>query len=303
MPRSSGSPLAVALLTTALLAGCGFTDDPEAEGAPPGATSSQPAGHEPGDEGGHGHHHENGARISMPVGDGTQATEVGYSLTGVHLPERAGEAGQVRFTIEDYRGRPVTDYIVEQDKQMHVYVVRDDLAVFRHVHPQLQPDGTWTGNLTLPEPGDYRLVTEFVARDEGGNGDHIVLGAERSVPGAWQPVADPVAAQTPAAWVVDAEVLAPPAVGRDQTLRIRLSRDGEPVDLGQYLGTSAHLTGFHRETGAVVHMHPLGEPARTDAGTDLTFHTELPAAGDYLLFLQVRVDGFLHTIPVPATAG
>ena len=66
---------------------------------------------------------------------------------------------------------------------MHVYVVREDLSVFRHVHPQMRPDGTWVGNLTLPDPGKYQVVAEFMARDEGGDGDFVMLGAPSVVRG------------------------------------------------------------------------------------------------------------------------
>ena len=48
----------------------------------------------------------------------------------------------------------------------------------------------------------------------------------------------------------------------------------------------------------MVHLHPLGPPEVTQAGSELTFHAEIPDAGDYRLFAQVRVDGFLHTVPV-----
>jgi hypothetical protein len=45
-------------------------------------------------------------------------------------------------------------------------------------------------------------------------------------------------------------------------------------------------------------MHPLGQPELEGSGTRLNFHTEFEKPGEYLLFVQVRVDGFLHTIPV-----
>jgi hypothetical protein len=32
--------------------------------------------------------------------------------------------------------------------------------------------------------------------------------------------------------------------------------------------------------------------------TRLRFHTEFEKPGDYRLFAQVRVDGYLHTVPV-----
>jgi hypothetical protein len=50
-----------------------------------------------------------------------------------------------------------------------------------------------------------------------------------------------------------------------------------------------------------VHVHPYGEPEATDDGAVLTFHTTFERAGDYRLFVQVRVDGIVHTVPVTAT--
>ena len=46
---------------------------------------------------------------------------------------------------------------------------------------------------------------------------------------------------------------------------------------------------------------PLGQPEVGRDGTRLRFHTEFEEAGDYRLFVQVRVDGFLHTVPVTVT--
>jgi hypothetical protein len=277
----------VALLVLLALAACGGTGREGGDRAKAAASVD------------HGHDH-GGVRVSMPVGDGTRADEVGYSLREVRLPVRAGEPGRLSFVVEGYDGRPQTRYLDEQTKQMHVYVVRDDLAVFRHVHPEMGSDGTWTGNLTLPEPGEYRVVAEFVARDEGGNGDHVLLGDRATVRGGAVPAAVGSAA---ADWGVEAQVVGDVAAGIEQQLRVRLTgRDGTAPVLGQYLGTSAHLTGFHVDTGQAVHMHPLGAPSVQSDGTDLLFHAELPRAGRYLLFLQVRVDDFLHTLRLPVAA-
>ena len=89
------------------------------------------------------------------------------------------------FKIQRYDGSTVRDYKVEQTKKLHLYVVRTDLAVFRHLHPTMSQDGTWSAALTLPTPGEYRVVAQFVARDEGGSGDHLMLGSTKTVPGRW----------------------------------------------------------------------------------------------------------------------
>ena len=254
--------------------------------------------------GGHGHDHGSGAAmVSLPVGDGTTASEVGYSLRDVTLPATVGEPGRLSFVVENFRSRPHTKFLTEQTKDMHVYVVREDYAVFRHVHPELGDDGTWSGNLTLPEPGEYRVVAEFVARDDGGNGDHLILGEQVTVPGSPQQAAG---MQRAAAtdWGVEATVASEIAAGSEEELRVRVSTpDGEVPSLGQYLGTVAHLTGFHEESGGVVHMHPLGAPSISDQAAELVFHAELPEPGRYLLFLQVVADDFLHTVPLEVTAG
>ena len=71
--------------------------------------------------------------------------------------------------------------------------------------------------------------------------------------------------------------------------------------LDTYLGTWAHVTGFQRESGAMLHLHPLSAPEVTEDGSRLTFHSEVEQTGDYRLFVQVRIDGFLHTVPVGMT--
>ncbi len=272
-----------------VLAGC-------SSGPPtPSADPTSPAGHH--------HHRAGGAAISLPVGDGTTAHEVGYTLADVRLPATAGEPGTVSFVIESSEGRPQRGFLVEQTKRMHVYVVRQDLSVFRHLHPRLRRDGTWSGTVTLPEPGDYRVIAEFVARDEGGNGDHILLGARAGVGGSGgsaEPV--PATAET-ADWGVAVEVLDDVTAGRVQTLRMRLTAPGGGLlRLGDYLGVPAHLTGFHAETGAVAHLHPSGPAVADGASPTLAFEAELPEPGRYVAFLQVRVDGFLHTLPLAVEA-
>ena len=244
-----------------------------------------------------GHTHASGqGHTSLAVGDGTRVSEVGYSLAGLQVRERGDGIGEVRFRIDDYEGEPVTDYVEELTKELHLYLVNDDLTVFRHLHPTRGDDGTWTAPFDVPDAGGYRVVTEFVAVDEGGNGDHVVLGRPLALPAG-----DPgdTAAEDEG---VSVSVSEAPTTGPNGELRLVVrDAEGRPVELGTYLGAYAHVTGFHRDTGAMVHLHPLAAPEVTEAGSELTFHAEIRDPGDYRLFAQVRVDGFLHTVPVELT--
>ncbi|SEC64313.1 hypothetical protein SAMN04489844_2690 [Nocardioides exalbidus] len=270
-------PLALAaLLATGCSAGDGSDEDGQVEA---GHTHAPGQGH-----------------TSLPVGDGTRVSEVGYSLDGLQVRERADGIGELRFRIDDYDGDPVTDYVEELTKDLHLYVVNDDLTVFRHLHPTLDDEGTWSAPFDVPDAGGYRAVTEFTAVDEGGNGDHVILGRPLALPPG--DPGDTVADDA----VVGVTVSESPTTGPDGELRLVVrDADGRPVNLGTYLGAYSHVTGFNTETGAMVHLHPLDAPEITEAGSELTFHSEIEQAGEYRLFVQVRVDGFLHTVPVELT--
>ena len=153
--------------------------------------------------------------------------------------------------------------------------------MFRHLHPTMSQDGTWSAALTLPEPGDYRVVAQFVARDEGGNGDKLMLGSTTTVPGAW--TREPLPRTRDGEdGTIEVAARGTVAVGNEGRLELEVrDSSGGPVDLGSYLGSSAHVTGSRERTGAAVHMHPLGQPEVGREGTRLRFHTEFEEAGDY----------------------
>lgn len=244
--------------------------------------------------------HTHGPDGEVVTGDGTRFTAAGFSLVDVRLPQRVGEPSEMSFRIVDDRGRPLTTYTEEQTKLLHLYVVRNDLQDFRHLHPVLGKDGTWRARVALAGPGSYRVLTEFTPGTDPDDG-HVVLGRNEIVPGSWQavpPKGGPVADDG----VVRVTLDDPLERGPDGRMHITIDDGSDrPVSLGSYLGSYAHVTGFNLRTGAFVHVHPYGEPETTDRGTRLTFHTEYEQPGRYRFFVQVRVDGFLHTVPVTGT--
>jgi hypothetical protein len=279
-------PLVLALVL-GVLAGCG--DDPPAD--PDRQVLS------PGDGSTHSH--------ATYVGDGTTADAGGYRISDLTFPARSREPSDLSFRILDSRGEAVTEYTEEQTKLLHLYVVRDDLSDFRHLHPTISSDGRWTARVDLTDPGTYRVIAEFVPIDPEGNpdGDHLILGERALVPGTPPPTPEPPsrAGSDGMVSVTAPEIL--PA-GEDTQFTMTVSDGtGGVLNLGTYLGSYAHLTGFDVETGAFVHAHPLGSPTVTDEGSELTFHTALGTPGTYRFFVQVRVDGFVHTVPLQTEVG
>ena len=236
----------VALLAGVLCAASGCTSS-----AGEASDDPQPAGHT---------HAGDGSSATLLVGDGTRAVEVGYRLADVRMPSRAGEPGRVSFKIKRYDGSTVRDYKSSRRRSC-TCTSYADLAVFRHLHPTMSQDGTWSAALTLPTPGDYRVVAQFVARDEGGNGDHLMLGSTKTVPGTWTREPLPRTRDGDDG-TIEVAARGTVAVGNDGRLDLEVrNSSGGPVDLGSYLGSSAHVTGFRERTGAAAHMHPLGQPS------------------------------------------
>lgn len=286
-----------AALVSLLLAGCASSgDEPAAQPPAEPTVTVTPRVAEPGET----HSHGEG------IGDGTTAEAAGYRMSDLRVPRFSGSPGELSFTIRDAEGQPLRDYTEQQTKLLHLYVVREDLQDFRHVHPVLDDDGTWRARVNLAGSGRYRAIAEFAPADGGvDEGEHVLLGATATVPGGWTP--EPVTAtSTGSDGALEVSTDAELASGPEGSLELRLSDPEGPDDsaapqLDSYLGTSAHVTGFDVETGAVTHLHPLGTPETDGAQTVLELHTEIEDPGQVLFFVQVRRAGFVHTVPVTTT--
>jgi hypothetical protein len=233
----------------------------------------------------------------LPAGDGTQASYVGYTLADVKFPTKADVPGKLSFRIDTFKGTPLTSYVVDLTQKMHVYVVSKDLSIYRHVHPTMRADGTWTGNLTIPSEGTYRVVTEFTTRS-GGNNVQLILGADKTVGAEAPEFPVPPASTSATSEGVTVSVVTKPTVGYEHQMELGLSIDGKPASLGTYLSVYAHVSAFNVKTGALVHMHPLGAPVTKDGKSVLDFHTGFEVPGDYRMFVQSRISGIVRTIPI-----
>ncbi|KAA1418690.1 hypothetical protein F0U44_09340 [Nocardioides humilatus] len=291
--------LTLALSLAPVLTACG-EDEPEPESRPSRLVLDPPST-STGSTSGDGHTHGPGQVEAVTTGNGTRSTAGGYTLTGLRLAAGTDGPANLSFRIVGRDGAAVTRYDAVQTKELHLYVVRDDLAIYRHVHPTFD-DGTWSVPVDLGAPGVYRVVADF---QPTGVKLPVVLAADVTVPGKWRPQPVPVEPEGDDG-VVRVRVDGGGTIGPDGRLRFVVTTlDGRSVQLGSYLGAAAHVSGFRGGLRAAqqvfVHVHPYGEPEVTDDGTVLTFHTVFKRPGDYRFFVQVRVDGIVHTVPVTAT--
>ncbi|MBM0232513.1 hypothetical protein JNW91_11945 [Micromonospora sp. STR1_7] len=228
---------------------------------------------------------------------GLLVSDRGYTLEPVAAP-----AGEFAFTIDGPDGRPVTRYDVAHDKRMHLIVARRDLSGFRHVHPDLTPDGTWRVATPLAGPGQWRAFADFTP----AGGEPLTLGVDVTVPGelAERPLPAPATSTVVDGYTVT--LAGEPQPGRTSPLTLTISRDGQPVtDLEPYLGAYGHLVALRRGDLAYLHVHPDGTPGdgRTRPGPTVAFLAEVPSAGSYRLYLDFRHGGAVHSAEFTVVAG
>ena len=211
---------------------------------------------------------------------GLSSSADGFTLEAAWKPEDSGgRAGRLEFRILDSDDRTVRDFDEQHDRAMHLMVVRRDLTHYRHLHPSMGADGTWSAPLTFPEPGVYRVLADFATAGHG-----LTLGDELEIPGTYEPVSlpDPVGAVRVGEYEITlaSDVVA----GGDASLVFEVSRDGQPLeDLEPYLGALGHLVALREGDLAFLHVHPEAEEG---SGPRIAFRAAFPSEGRYRLFLQ-----------------
>jgi hypothetical protein len=273
-------------------------------GAAPRAASSASTGD---DASGHGSGEHAGSRpadsgpgTALDVG-GLSVAADGYALRLTRSTAPAGQEFPLELTVTGPDGAPLREYERVHGKELHLVVVRRDLTAFAHVHPTRDDAGRWSLPLTLPEPGTYKVVADFTP---AGHDSALALAADLVVPGAYAPQPLPAAARSTSVdgftVTLDGEL----AAGRTSELTFTITRDGRPVDdLDPYLGAYGHLVVLRAGDAAYLHVHP---EASGEAGPQVVFGADVPAAGPHRLFLDFSVDGVVRTAELTveaATAG
>jgi hypothetical protein len=182
---------------------------------------------------------------------------------------------ELRLAIVDsaWLGRQWSPLIPDHGKLMHLFLVRQDLAAFAHLHPVMVDPSTFRLALPPVPSGRYRLYADVV--HESGFAQTLVDSL--LVPpggGRWNPT-DPDDAwwesrQPPAfghrpvqladrstmTWLRDS---VPLVAGRDVDLRFEVRTPaGTPAALEPYMGLPSHAAIVRDDGTVFVHLHPAG---------------------------------------------
>jgi hypothetical protein len=167
---------------------------------------------------------------------------------------KAGEPAALRLEIRE-RENPravYNNFERVHEKLMHLIIVSEDLAYFRHEHPEIGPDGAFSLRHVFPVPGDYHLFADVAP---SGAGSQVMFakvkaGGKATLAAGLDNGKLSLRAEAGKTLVEIAPAESPVQTGRTKTIPalFRNAGDGTPVtDLESYLGAKAHLILIHED--------------------------------------------------------
>ncbi len=215
----------------------------------------------------------------------------------------AGESVEIDLSVRmasSFERREVTDFELQHEKLVHLFIVRDDLAVFAHEHPEPAGPGVFKLRYRFPTPGRYRVFADVAPRDAGSQ----VLSSTIHVGG--QPSAAPSPRPSARSRAAFAWPESGMPTGRTVTVEARITEAGaagRPVnDLEPWLGAMAHLILVHQDAETFAHAHPDDRERNVGAEGRVPFLVRLPKPGHYKGWLQFQRGGKVETVELEVDA-
>jgi hypothetical protein len=233
--------------------------------------------------------HAHGAAAGADVG-GLAVSMSGYTLVAERTSFVAGTAGEFRFRIAGPDRSVVRTFETNHDKLLHLVVVRRDLTGYQHLHPTLAADGTWRVPLTLPTPGVWRAVTDFVVH----GGTPLTLGTDLTAAGAYEPVPLPAPEKLSTVDDYTATYDGAPQPGTTTPILISVRRDGKPAPLQRYLGAYGHLVVLREGDLGYLHVHPDADLV-DNVDSTVRFWVSAPGPGRYRAFFDFQTGDVVRT--------
>ncbi len=243
------------------------------------------------------HAEEASATETLP---GLAVSQEGYALVPAETTLAAGDRTPFRFTVTGPDDKPVTAYTETHTKDLHLIVVRRDLAGFQHVHPTLGEDGTWSVPLDVSAGGTYRVFADFTPADHDAG---LTLGTDIAVAGDYRPASLPEPVDTATVDGYDVTLDGSATAGQESELTFTVTKNGKQVDdLQPYLGAFGHLVSLRTGDLAYLHTHPAEDAeAGERGGPKVQFGTTFPTPGTYRLFLDFQAGDSVHTAAFTVT--
>ncbi len=254
------------------------------------------------EDAGHGDTHSGAVPETTDQPAGLASSRGGFTLTPTASTLTAGTVDDFAFRITGPDGATATAFDEEHTKRLHLIVVGRDTTGYQHLHPTMDPDGTWRTSLDLPAGGVYRAFAGFTPT----GGAPTTLGADLSVAGVYEPVGhDPSRVTEVGGYQVrlDGDLIA----GGLSPLACVDRHQGRctghrPAALPRRLRTPRRAARHRPGLSARAPRRQPGD-GRTLAGPQIRFVAEVPSSADYRLFLDFQPAGTVHTAEFTVPTG
>ncbi len=255
-------------------------------------------------------------KTGPPVAEPVENDAVWFTVDVKSEPTHvvAGHPVSLIFEIKDSSGRVVPDFEIVHEKPMHLVVVRDDLAIFQHIHPQRTPSGEYSVVTSFPSAGAYRLYLDYTPKDAPAQLARKEIEVAGPSHKRVQLVADKKYTRRTGDLLVTMRPSKPLKAGEAITLTFDVAeaQTGKPVkDLQPYLGAMGHFVAISEDTTEYLHAHPLdkngspmpmagsgvansGQPV-VSGGPEVMTRTIFPKPGLYKLWAQFQRAGHVIT--------
>ncbi len=239
-------------------------------------------------------------------------------------PVKPGEKTILSFKIRHPgSGEVIKKFEVVHERQYHLFVISQDMEFFAHIHPEEQADGTWTVEVTLPKPGYYKVLSDFLPA--GGSSQFIARPlVTAGYPGDLEAESAHLVPDTNLTKTVD-DITSTLDYDPQTCIvglychlnyHLRDTATGRPItDLQTYLGAFGHTLIMSEDMVEYVHSHPLDILAMPDddggppvflippgadleklrGGPDVTFEGLMPKPGHYRAWTQFRRHDKIYT--------
>jgi hypothetical protein len=165
-----------------------------------------------------------------------------------------------------------TPLVADHGKLIHVFVIRDDMSAFAHLHPGTTDSVRFAAPLPPVPAGRYRVFADIV--HESGFTQTLVTSLEIAADSTGRPTATgnpddswfagPVVKNASVVQLEDGSSLEwrrPPALvaGQPASLSFEVKNaDGSPASLEPYMGMAGHAVVQRSDAAVFVHLHPMG---------------------------------------------
>jgi hypothetical protein len=220
----------------------------------------------------------------------------------------AGREVQVTVRMTTANNKPIApeDLVVMHTRKLHLLIADPSLTDYQHLHPEpTRVPGEWSFTFTPKLGGIYRIFADFTPaatnRSLYANVDLVVAGEQLSTP-------ELAAAMTPS-WIGQRDAyrleLAPATrqirAGQATDLKFSVTNTGGgAVGLEPVMDAYAHLVAFDTARSGFAHLHPMDADlgvAPDSIKPTLSFKITIPAAGRYVIWAQLKINGREKFVP------